>query len=124
MVKKRLTPVARKLRADPTEAEKRLWSRLRGRQLGVQFTRQFPIGGFVVDFACRSAKLAIELDGGQHADNPADEARTRVIEAHGYRVIRFWNNDVLGNPDGVMLRITEALALATNRDNWFEDDPV
>ena len=117
---KRLTPIARKLRNDPTEAEKRLWGRLRGKQLGVQFTRQFPIGGAVVDFACRSARLAIELDGGQHADSPSDEARTRMIEAHGYLVLRFWNNDVLGNTDGVLLRIAEALALATNRGDWWE----
>jgi len=120
MSEKRLTPVARKLRADPTEAEKRLWSRLRSRQLGVKFTRQFPIGKFVVDFACRSLRLAIELDGGQHAENAADEARTRVIEAHGYRVIRFWNNEVLANTDGVILRIGEELALAANRLDWFE----
>ncbi len=114
MVVKRLTPVARKLRADPTEAEKRLWSRLRGRQLGEKFTRQFPIGACVVDFACRSARIVIELDGGQHADNAADDARTQVIEAHGYRVIRFWNNDVLTNTDGVLTVILQELALARN----------
>ena len=90
MVEKRLTGVARKLRGDMTDAERRLWSHLRASQLGgVKFTRQLPIGDFVVDFACRSARIAIELDGGQHADNPADDARTAIIEAHGYRVIRF-----------------------------------
>lgn len=123
MVAKRLTPVAQKLRREPTEAAKRLWSRLRGKQLGVQFTREFTIGGFITDFACRRAKLVIEVDGGQHADSEADIARTRLIEAHGYMVIRFWNNDVLSNTDGAVLRITEALALATNRNDWFEDDP-
>ena len=115
MAGKRLTPVARKLRGDPTDAEKRLWGHLRGGQLGERFTRQLPIGNFVVDFACRSARLAIELDGGQHSDNSADDARTRQIEAHGYRLIRFWNNDVLRNTDGVLIVIRQELDLARNR---------
>ena len=120
MSDKRLTPVARKLRKNPTEAEKRLWSRLRGEQLGVRFTRQYPIGNAVVDFACRTLRLAIELDGGQHADSEVDAVRTRMIEAQGYRVIRFWNNDVLGNTDGVLLAIAHELALARNRIDPFE----
>ena len=114
MTAKRLTPVAQKLRRKPTDAERRLWSQLRGRQLGVQFTRQYQIGNFVVDFACRPLKLAVECDGGQHADNSADDERTRLIEAHGYRVIRFWNNDVLENTEGVLIRIAEEIALARN----------
>lgn len=114
MAGKRLTPVARKLRADPTEAEKRLWSRLRGSQLGEKFTRQYPVAGYVVDCACRSLRFAIELEGGQHADSAADEARTRLIEAHGYRVIHFWNNDVLANTDGVITIILQEIALARN----------
>jgi len=122
MTGKRFTRTAQKLRREPTDAEIRLWSRLRGKQLGVQFTRQFPIGGGIADFACRRAKLVIEVDGGQHADNEADAERTRIIEAHGYTVIRFWNNDVLGNTDGVLLRIAEMLAIARNRSDWFEDD--
>lgn len=93
-----------------------MWSRLRGKQLGVQFTRQCPIGPHVADFACRRARLVVEVDGGQHADSATDEARTRVIEAHGYTVMRFWNNDVLSNTDGVMIRIMEALDIARNRD--------
>src|SRR5690606_37373005 len=93
---------SRMLRKAPTDAEIRLWWRLRGEQLGVAFVRQLPIGKAVVDFACRRLKLAIELDGSRHADNPADEHRTRMIEAHGYRVIRFWNGDVLQNTDGVL----------------------
>ncbi|VWX52104.1 endonuclease domain-containing protein [Novosphingobium sp. 9U] len=110
-----MTPVAQKLRREPTEAEKRLWSHLRASQLGVQFTRQFAIGRHVVDFACRSLKLAVELDGGQHADNAADEVRTQVIELHGYRVIRFWNNDVLQNTEGVLTILLQELDLARNR---------
>ncbi len=115
VAEKRLTGIARKLRRDMTDAERRLWTHLRASQLeGVKFTRQYPIGDFVVDFACRSARLAIELDGGQHADNSADEERTRLIEAHGYRVIRFWNNDVLQNTDGVLTMILEKLKIARN----------
>ena len=107
--------MARKLRNTPTDAERRLWSHLRASQLGgFKFTRQLPIGDFVVDFACRSARITIELDGGQHADSSADIARTRVIEAHGYRVIRFWNNEVLQNTDGVLTAIQEELNLARN----------
>ncbi|WP_372731649.1 endonuclease domain-containing protein [Novosphingobium sp.] len=115
MSDKRLTPLARKLRKDPTEAEKRMWSRLRGEQLGVKFTRQFPIGNAIVDFACRRLKLVVELDGGQHADSSNDEARTRMIEAHGYHVVRYWNNDVLANTDGVLTALMIEIDLARNR---------
>ncbi len=120
MVTKRLTPVARKLRATPTLAEQRLWSHLRASQLGVRFTRQFPIGNAIADFACRKARLVIEVDGGQHAESAFDETRTAMIEAHGYRVIRFWNNDVLANIDGVLTSIAEHLAIARNRENRFD----
>lgn len=76
---------------------------LRRRQVdGFRFRRQRPIGPYIVDFVCLSARLVIEVDGGQHADDVAwDTARTRWLESQGYRVIRFWNNEVLGNPDGV-----------------------
>jgi BirA family biotin operon repressor/biotin-[acetyl-CoA-carboxylase] ligase len=82
--------------------------------MGVQFTKQFGIGGHVVDFACRSLRLVIEVDGGQHAENCADDDRTREIDLFGYTVIRFWNNDVLGNTEGVLIRIAEAIAIARN----------
>jgi len=114
----RLTPVARKLRQNQTEAEKRLWSNLRARQLeGIKFVRQYPIGPFVADFASRSLRLVIELDGGQHAENPADEARTRQIEALGYRVIRFWNNEVLSNLPGVLDVILREARLLGHADD-------
>ena len=76
MVRKRLTNLAQKRRRNPTEAEKRLWSHLRAKQLGVQFTREFQIGNYMVDLACRRARLVIELDGGQHAESEADIERT------------------------------------------------
>jgi very-short-patch-repair endonuclease len=116
MAEKRLTPTARRLRRVTTDAETLLWFRLRGRQLdGRKFVRQFPIGNAVADFVCRGAKLVVELDGGQHAQAvEADAERTGIIEAHGYRVVRFWNNQVMGNLDGVLETILEELRNATS----------
>jgi very-short-patch-repair endonuclease len=101
------------LRTTSTDAEKRLWSRLRNRQLGgVKFVRQFPIGPYFADFTCREAMLIVELDGGQHAESAHDVRRTAYLDAQGYRVQRFWNNDVLKNTDGVLAAIAAALAAA------------
>ena len=102
---------ARNLRKNQTEAEKLLWSSLRNRQIaGCKFRRQWPIGPYIVDFACLSRKLLIELDGGQHSEAIAyDEARTKFLEAQGYRVIRFWNNEMLTEPTAVLQRIYEEL---------------
>jgi very-short-patch-repair endonuclease len=102
---------ARRLREYQTDVEGKLWSRLRDGQLsGVKFRRQHPIGPFIVDFCCLKKGLIVELDGGQHASrNSADERRTEFLEGLGYRVLRFWDNDVLGNFDGVLERISEAL---------------
>jgi very-short-patch-repair endonuclease len=112
---KRLTPVARKLRRDMTEAEQRLWYFLRDRRFeGEKFVTQFQIGNYVADFACRSARVAVEVDGGQHSADK-DAARTDAIEKFGYIVLRFWNNDVLQNSDGVLTAIREQLLLARNR---------
>jgi very-short-patch-repair endonuclease len=90
---------------------------LRAGQLeGRSFTKQFPIGQAVADFACRSAKLVVELDGGQHdTEQEADAERTRIIEAHGYKVIRYWNSDVMENLDGVLQDIANHLRIAGNR---------
>ena len=93
-----------------TDAERRLWSLLRGRRLaGYKFRRQLPVGPFILDFACYEHKLAIEADGGQHADSEQDLDRTRRIEAEGWRVLRFWNNEIMANPGGVMDTIVREL---------------
>jgi very-short-patch-repair endonuclease len=115
LTEKRLTGAARSLRRRSTDAEQRLWRHLRSRQLeGAKFVRQFPIGPHIADFACRDAHLVIELDGGQHSPE-ADAPRTAIIEAFGYRIIRFWNNDVLTNTDGVLEAIRQELLNARNR---------
>jgi very-short-patch-repair endonuclease len=94
---------ARWLRLNSTAAERRLWSALRDRRLSqYKFRRQHPIDGFIADFACTRHGLVIEIDGGQHADSAADACRTAWLERHGWQVIRFWNNDVLSNIDGVV----------------------
>jgi very-short-patch-repair endonuclease len=103
---------ARRMRAQPTDAERVLWQRL-GHDIsmtGSHFRRQALVGQFIVDFASRRAKLVIELDGGQHDWQQASDAlRTRQIEAAGYSILRFWNNDVLGNLEGVLSEIQRAL---------------
>ena len=97
------TRIARQLRRDGTEAERRLWRALREALPGWKFRRQHPIGRRIADFACPARKLVIELDGGQHGDLvDADAARSSELARHGYRVIRFWNNDVLENLAGVL----------------------
>ena len=97
---------ARNLRQRMTDAERLLWSRLRGRQLdGFRFRKQHPVERFVLDFYCPAAKLAIEVDGGQHNEpsgQARDAERTQRLEDAGIRVLRFWNHEVLCNPDVVM----------------------
>ena len=115
MAKKKLTQRARQLRNNPTEAEKVLWFYLRNREaMGVKFTRQHPVGNHIVDLACRSMRIAIECDGGQHSAE-GDAARTRLIEAHGYRVLRFWNHDISDNAEGVLKAISHEIEIARNQ---------
>jgi very-short-patch-repair endonuclease len=95
--------IARRLSRDQTDAERALWFRLRDRRLnGLKFRRQMPIASYVVDFCCETSRLIVELDGGQHAASTADAARTAVLEAQGYLVLPFWNDDALKNTDGVI----------------------
>jgi BirA family transcriptional regulator, biotin operon repressor / biotin---[acetyl-CoA-carboxylase] ligase len=103
-----LTKRARQMRREPTEAERRLWSRLRSSGLDVRFVRQRPIGPVIADFACRAARLIVELDGGQHGTD-YDHRRDAYLRGQGWRVLRFWNPDVLSNMDGVLETIRLAL---------------
>jgi len=103
-------PRARELRIAMTDAERRLWSALRGRRLeGYKFRRQYPLGPFIVDFACLEHRLVVEADGGQHADSDDDRRRTAWLERRGWRVVRFWNNDILANPGGVQEVVMQEL---------------
>ena len=101
---------AKRLRRDLTDAERVMWQLLRSRQLeGAKFRRQQPIGPFIVDFVCFSAGLVVEADGGQHSDSEPDVRRTAFLQSKGYRVLRFWNNDILENLEGVADSILAAL---------------
>ena len=102
----------RRLRRDQTDAERLLWQHLRDRRLlGWKFRRQHRIGPYFADFACVEAMLVVELDGSQHLTQQRhDEVRTRFLQAQGYRVLRFWNDDVLRETDAVLTAITTALA--------------
>ena len=107
---------ARALRGRMTDAERKLWARLRNRQLaGHKFRRQVPLGKFVADFACYDARLVVELDGGQHAGaqyaglGEDDAVRQKWLEDRGFRILRFWNNEVLENMEGVLETIARTL---------------
>jgi very-short-patch-repair endonuclease len=99
------------MRRDPTPQEEKLWARLRAKRLdGWKFRHQSPLGPFVPDFCCPAARLIIELDGSQHAHGEGyDHARTEFLEREGYRVLRFWNNEVDQNLEGVLITIRQAL---------------
>ncbi|HYG47719.1 MAG TPA: DUF559 domain-containing protein [Allosphingosinicella sp.] len=98
-VPRRLTARARDLRSQATKQERVLWRLLS--RYRPKFTRQLPIEPYIADFACRQAKLVVEIDGSQHIGSRGDEARTRHLQAEGWTVIRFWNSDVAANPEGV-----------------------
>ena len=106
---------ARSLRQNMTEAESRVWQILRLRQMnGYKFRRQAPIGRYIADFACHEARLIVEIDGGQHdPSSPREAERSRFLHNEGYRVLRFWNNEVLANLDGVHQTIAHELGRIT-----------
>jgi len=103
-MRSKLTKIARNLRKRSTEAEKLLWSHLRGRQLeGLKFRRQQPIGEYVVDLVCLENDVIVEVDGSQHAaEKEKDDRRDTWLEEEGFNVLRFWDNEVLTNMDGVL----------------------
>ncbi len=96
---------ARALRINMTDAERALWRKLRNKGLGVKFRRQEPIGDYIVDFVCYEKRIVIELDGGQHIGSLEDIERDNWLKGRGFKVLRFWSNDVLRNIDGVIKRI-------------------
>jgi very-short-patch-repair endonuclease len=103
----------RELRRSQTEAEKVLWEKLRGNSFyNLKFFRQYSVGPYILDFFCPSQRLALEIDGGQHADSDAqayDEARSAYLKTRDISVLRFWNNEVLQNMEGVLSRIAEGI---------------
>jgi len=105
------TSRARSLRSDMTDVERLLWRVIRGKQIHAhRFRRQHPIGPYIADFACIERRLAVELDGGQHQYQASqDEQRTAYLQSQGWRILRFWNNEVLNNLDGVLSTIVEHL---------------
>jgi very-short-patch-repair endonuclease len=102
---------AKRLRRDQTDAERKLWMHLRSRQMnGFKFRRQQPIGRYIVDFFCPESRLVLELDGGHHADQvQADQRRTEFLTKAGYRVLRFWDNEVLTDTEAVLQKISNEL---------------
>ena len=107
-----LLGLAKRMRKAPTEAERRLWSTLRSHRLvGWKFKRQEQIGDYIADFVCFKSRLIIEADGSQHAESVADQARDEWLSAQGFRVLRFWNNDILNNTDGVAEAVLAALEI-------------
>lgn len=119
---KRIKPIttqnARSLRRNLTLPETKLWQAIRDRQISdVRIRRQHPIGKYIADFAAHDKKLVIELDGGQHQDQTDyDQARTMYLQSQGWRVLRFWNNDVLDNLDGVMATVIQTIASQSQRN--------
>jgi very-short-patch-repair endonuclease len=107
---KGLTGVARRLRKNSTDTEEHLWRYLRDRQIeGFKFRRQQPVGSYVVDFVNLEKKVVVELDGGQHAFDPGDKTRDEWLRTEGYKVLRFWDNQVFSNLEGVLESIRDAL---------------
>jgi very-short-patch-repair endonuclease len=99
---------ARRLRRDTTVAERVLWDRLRNEQLGWRFRRQHPIPPYIVDFACIEAHLVIETDGGQHGRAGDHDTRDQTLRREGWRILRFWNNEIVENRSGVLQMIAAA----------------
>jgi very-short-patch-repair endonuclease len=106
---KKASERARDLRRNATDAERVLWQLLRHNQVGRRFRRQFVIAPYIVDFACPEAHLIVEADGGQHAEPGADDRRDALLRSEGWRILRFWNNEILENRSGVLQRIVDSL---------------
>jgi 2-isopropylmalate synthase len=97
-----VAPRAKRLRVNMTNAERKLWRALRSRSIGLKFRRQVPLGPYIVDFVSFESKMIVEVDGGQHVTSTTDARLDQYCIDRGYRVLRFWNNDVLRNLEGVL----------------------
>lgn len=118
VVRRTISPHAAPMRRETTDAESALWAELRSRRLGgLKFRRQWTLGPYIADFCCLERCLIVEADGGQHTSE-ADRARTDYLRARGFRILRFWNNDILTNKEGVLTTILGALGGAQR-----EEDP-
>jgi very-short-patch-repair endonuclease len=107
---------ARNLRKGQTEAEKVFWHSVKAKRFeGYKFKRQVPVGPFYADFVCEEARLIVEIDGGQHSENQKDLQRTAFLNSKGYEVVRFWNNEVLGNLDGLLSSLSLTLSRKCGR---------
>ncbi|MEI6485948.1 MAG: endonuclease domain-containing protein [Sphingomonadales bacterium] len=125
--KRRQRAHAKDMRRAMTDAEKALWRMLRAKRLeAYKFRRQLPIGPYIVDFACASHRLIVEADGGQHAESAHDARRDGWLAAQGWRVLRFWNNEILTNSEGVWRAIAAALAtpLPPTAARWAPPSPA
>ncbi|MEO0091652.1 MAG: DUF559 domain-containing protein [candidate division WOR-3 bacterium] len=110
MKKKLLVSFAKHLRRNMTDAERKLWSRIRNNQLGTKFKRQEPIGKYIADFVCYEKRIIIELDGSQHINSQRDKIRDDWFAKQGFRVLRYWDNEVLNNIEGVLIDIKEHIS--------------
>jgi very-short-patch-repair endonuclease len=119
-----LVGVARKLRARMTDAERKLWFALKDRRFDAfKFRRQVPIGPYVADFVCFEARLIVEVDGGQHAESVRDVERDNWLVKNEFRVVRFWNNDVLQNLEGVLTNLTVELERTPHPSSRLRETP-
>ena len=117
-VKPRLRKHARTMRRVSTDAEQKLWFLLRDRRLdGIKFRRQVPFKNYILDFVCFERKLVIEIDAGQHFDSVTDQARDNLLRAEGLHVARYWNNDVLRNPEGISIDLLDRLVSSNPSPN-------
>ena len=115
---------AKSMRREPTDAEHRLWQILRAKRLsGFKFRRQVPIDSFIADFVCLQNRLIVEADGGQHG-NEADARRDAYLKAQGFRILRFWNNDIFNNEEGVLTTIVAALEASDAASSRADRTPL
>ena len=115
---KNSTIKARKFRQNSTDAEEKFWNEVKAKRfLGLKFKRQYPIKPYYADFVCLEENLIVEIDGGQHCENGKDKIRTRFLEKEGFEVIRFWNNEVLSNMEGVLSSLSLALSRKRERES-------